>query len=102
VELDAISPDTLRAIVLEAIERHLPRHQYEILKSPERFVAEVSPCRMSALDLCAAEGAEMDPFTAFAEAMVPIRPTRRLVTEARDRALGARVTAATQAPLDGC
>ena len=43
---------------------------------------------MSALDLCAAEGAEMDPFTAFAEAMVPIRPTRRLVTEARISAAG--------------
>jgi hypothetical protein len=51
VELDAISPDALRAIVLEAIERHLPEHQYEILKAAEeserkliaRLVRKVSP-----------------------------------------------------------
>jgi hypothetical protein len=32
VELDAIDPDTLRGIVLEAIERHLPEQQLAVLK----------------------------------------------------------------------
>jgi hypothetical protein len=41
VELDAIEPNTLRAIVLEAIERHLPEHQYEVLKAAERSEREV-------------------------------------------------------------
>ena len=36
VELDAIEPESLRALVLEAIERHLPAEQYEILKVAER------------------------------------------------------------------
>lgn len=35
VELDAISPDQLRRLVQEAIERHLPSEQYEILKVAE-------------------------------------------------------------------
>ncbi|MGH8502002.1 MAG: hypothetical protein ACREVE_05920 [Gammaproteobacteria bacterium] len=35
VELDAIHPDTLRNLVTEVIERHLPPHQYEILKVAE-------------------------------------------------------------------
>jgi hypothetical protein len=35
VELDAIEPDTLRAIVLTAIERHLPQEQFEVLKAAE-------------------------------------------------------------------
>ena len=35
VELDAIEPNLLRAIVLEAIEEHLPEHQYKILKAAE-------------------------------------------------------------------
>ena len=36
VELDAIEPSMLREIVLEAIERHLPEHQYKILKAAEQ------------------------------------------------------------------
>ena len=36
VELDAIDPDRLRALVHEAIERHLPAKQYQILKVAER------------------------------------------------------------------
>lgn len=36
VELDAIHPNTLRAIAREAIERHLPRRELEILKAAER------------------------------------------------------------------
>jgi hypothetical protein len=51
VELDAIEPNMLRAIVAAAIEEHLPQHQYEVLKAAEqsereliaRLVAEVSP-----------------------------------------------------------
>src|SRR5687767_12562785 len=35
VELDAIEPDMLRGIVLEAIERHLPEEQFEVLKAAE-------------------------------------------------------------------
>jgi hypothetical protein len=34
-ELDAIDPDTLRTIVREAIEQHLPAEQLEILKAAE-------------------------------------------------------------------
>jgi hypothetical protein len=36
VELDAIDPRTLRAIVQQAIERHLPPDQYEVLKAAEK------------------------------------------------------------------
>jgi hypothetical protein len=35
VELDAIEPNQLRAIVQEAIERHLPADQFEVLKAAE-------------------------------------------------------------------
>lgn len=35
VELDPIEPDLLRAIVQDAIERHLPRQQLEVLKAAE-------------------------------------------------------------------
>ncbi len=35
VELDAISPDMLRLLVERAIERHLPRDQYAMLKAAE-------------------------------------------------------------------
>jgi hypothetical protein len=35
VELDAIEPRRLRAIVLEAIEQHLPPEQYAVLKTAE-------------------------------------------------------------------
>jgi hypothetical protein len=51
VELDAIEPNTLRDIVSNAIEKHLPEHQYEVLKAAEeserkliaRLVAKVRP-----------------------------------------------------------
>jgi hypothetical protein len=36
VELDAIPPDRLRALVQEAIERHLPLDQYRVLQVAER------------------------------------------------------------------
>jgi hypothetical protein len=36
VEVDAIEPDTLRCIVRQAIERHLPRHQWEVMKAAEQ------------------------------------------------------------------
>src|SRR6516225_7160965 len=50
VELDAIGPNTLRDIVRQAIELHLPKHQYQVLKAAEeserklikRLVAKVS------------------------------------------------------------
>jgi hypothetical protein len=35
VELDAIKPATLRALVDEAIEQHLPRHELRVLKAAE-------------------------------------------------------------------
>ena len=35
VELDAIEPGRLRALVQETIEQHLPAKQYEILKATE-------------------------------------------------------------------
>jgi hypothetical protein len=35
VELDAIHPDTLRSLVSEAIERHLPRHELQLMKVVE-------------------------------------------------------------------
>jgi len=35
VELDAVEPDQLRGLVLEAIERHLPEHRFNILKAAE-------------------------------------------------------------------
>jgi len=48
VELDAIEPDQLRDLVEQVIQRHLPAHQFQILKEAEaserellaRFVAE--------------------------------------------------------------
>ena len=35
-ELDAIEPDVLRTIVKEAIERHLPEHEWNVLKAAEQ------------------------------------------------------------------
>ena len=35
VELDAIEPDKLRALVEDAIEDHLPPHQFKVLKAAE-------------------------------------------------------------------
>jgi hypothetical protein len=40
VELDAIDPHRLRSIVCAAVERHLPRHQLELLKVAERSERE--------------------------------------------------------------
>src|SRR6516162_2310951 len=41
VELDAIEPNQLRALVQEAIERHLPPVQFEILKAAEESEREI-------------------------------------------------------------
>ena len=41
VELDAIEPNQLRAIVQAAIERHLPPDQYEVLKAAEESEREL-------------------------------------------------------------
>ncbi|HEY8005859.1 MAG TPA: hypothetical protein VIE66_03415 [Methylocella sp.] len=35
VELDALPPDTLRQLVQEAIEQHLPPHEFKVLKAAE-------------------------------------------------------------------
>jgi len=41
VELDAIEPNQLRALVQEAIERHLAPEQFEILKAAEESEREI-------------------------------------------------------------
>jgi hypothetical protein len=41
VELDAIEPNQLRAIVQEAIEAHLPAAQFEVLKAAEKSEREI-------------------------------------------------------------
>lgn len=41
VELDAIAPDRLRRLVERAIERHLPRREFEILKAAEESEREL-------------------------------------------------------------
>jgi hypothetical protein len=41
VELDAIEPNQLRALVQDAIEQHLPAHEYEILKAAEESEREL-------------------------------------------------------------
>jgi hypothetical protein len=41
VELDAIEPNQLRAIVQEAIEAHLPAEQFEVLKAAEQSEREI-------------------------------------------------------------
>jgi hypothetical protein len=41
VELDAIEPNRLRAIVQEAIEQHLPTDQFEVLKAAETSEREI-------------------------------------------------------------
>jgi hypothetical protein len=41
VELDAIPPDELRFLVRHWIERHLPRHQFEVLKAAEQSEREI-------------------------------------------------------------
>jgi hypothetical protein len=39
--LDAIDPANLREIVRIAVERHLPRHQFEVLKAAEQSEREI-------------------------------------------------------------
>jgi hypothetical protein len=41
VELDAIEPDQLRGLVLRAIERHLPRREFEVLRAAEESEREL-------------------------------------------------------------
>jgi hypothetical protein len=41
VELDAIEPNQLRALVQETIERHLPAEQFEALKAAEQSEREI-------------------------------------------------------------
>jgi hypothetical protein len=41
VELDAIEPETLRTIVQDAIEMHLPSEQFEVLKAAEESEREL-------------------------------------------------------------
>jgi hypothetical protein len=41
VELDAIDPNQLRTIVQDAIERHLPADQFEVLKAAEESEREI-------------------------------------------------------------
>jgi hypothetical protein len=41
VELDAIEPNQLRALVQDAIEKHLPAHEYKILKAAEESEREI-------------------------------------------------------------
>jgi hypothetical protein len=41
VELDAIEPDLLRVLVQNAIERHLPARQFEVLKAAEKSEREL-------------------------------------------------------------
>ena len=41
VELDAIEPNQLRALVQEAIERHLPSEQFEKLKAAEESERDI-------------------------------------------------------------
>ena len=41
VELDAIEPNTLRGLVQEAIERHLPPEQFAVLKAAEQSERDI-------------------------------------------------------------
>ena len=41
VELDAIEPNQLRALVQETIERHLPAEQFEVLKAAEESERDI-------------------------------------------------------------
>ena len=41
VELDAIEPNQLRALVQDAIEQHLPADQFEVLKAAEESEREI-------------------------------------------------------------
>ncbi len=41
VELDAIAPNQLRALVAEAIEQHLPKRQFKVLKAAEESERDI-------------------------------------------------------------
>ena len=41
VELDAIAPDDLRTLVRDAVERHLPEEEFEVLKEAEKSEREL-------------------------------------------------------------
>jgi hypothetical protein len=41
VELDAIEPNRLRALVQSAIEKHLPQHEFEVLKAAEKSERDI-------------------------------------------------------------
>jgi hypothetical protein len=41
VELDAIEPNQLRALVTEAIEQHLPKRQFKVLKAAEESERDI-------------------------------------------------------------
>lgn len=43
VELDAIDPDRLRALVRDAIDQHLPAEQFDVLKAAEQSERRRSP-----------------------------------------------------------
>jgi hypothetical protein len=51
VELDAIEPSRLRAIVRKAIERHLPRRQFEVLKAAEQSERELIASLVNNIDV---------------------------------------------------
>ncbi|MBR1149349.1 hypothetical protein [Bradyrhizobium sp. JYMT SZCCT0428] len=51
VELDAIPPGELRRLVERVIERHLPRHQFEIMKIAEASEREIIKRLVGALDV---------------------------------------------------
>ena len=51
VELDAIPPDRLRELVQFAIERHLPRRQFEILKEAEASEREIIMRLVNGMDV---------------------------------------------------
>ncbi len=50
VELDAIEPDQLRGLVLHAIERHLPRREFEVLRAAEESERELLRAFVGKLD----------------------------------------------------
>ena len=54
VELDAIDPNTLRAIVRDAIERHLPADQLAVLQVAEASEREVMKALLNDVRFCGA------------------------------------------------
>ena len=51
VELDAIPPDRLRRLVQSAIERHLPKRQFHILKEAEASEREIIMWLVNGMDV---------------------------------------------------